>query len=275
MERLQKAMERARAQRGEPSQTRSQPQATTAPATSPSVEQAWAELPAIELRKGVLRGGRIVTAQSAPEGAAFDLLRTRMLHQAKSHDWQRIAFVSPHSACGKTTTAANVAFSLARQTNLRTLVFDFDLRRRGLSQLLRQEPTHGMADVLEGRVSFAEHARRFGKNLAFGFSLGLTRTSSEILQSPQAAEVLDEIQSTYQPDLMLFDMPPLMASDDNFGFLQNVDAALILVAAEKTTMSQIDIAEREVAELTNVMGVVLNKCRYHKGAYAHEYNGYY
>ena len=90
----------------------------------------------------------------------------------------------------------------------------------------------------------------------------------------RATAIVDEISETYAPDVMLFDMPPLMASDDNFGFLQNVDCALILVAAERTSMSQIDIAERNVAELTNVMGIILNKCRYAKGAYGHEYDYY-
>ena len=33
-------------------------------------------------------------------------------------------------------------------------------------------------------------------------------------------------------------------------------------------------AERQVAEITNVMGIVLNKCRYFDGAYGYEY-GYH
>ena len=73
---------------------------------------------------------------------------------------------------------------------------------------------------------------------------------------------------------MIFDMPPLSASDDNLGFLTQVDAALIVTEAERTTLTQIDVAERQVAELTNVMGVVLNKCRYVSGAYGYE-KGYY
>ena len=35
-------------------------------------------------------------------------------------------------------------------------------------------------------------------------------------------------------------------------------------------MSQIDVAERQVAELTNVMGIVLNKCRIMDGDYGYE-----
>lgn len=39
-------------------------------------------------------------------------------------------------------------------------------------------------------------------------------------------------------------------------------------------MSQIDTAERQVSELTQVMGVVLNKCRITSDDYSYDYSGY-
>jgi Mrp family chromosome partitioning ATPase len=90
----------------------------------------------------------------------------------------------------------------------------------------------------------------------------------------QTRKVLKGIEAAYAPNFMIFDLPPLSAGDDNFGFLSHVDAALIVAEAEKTSLTQIDVAERQVAELTNVMGVVLNKCRYVTGAYGYE-EGYY
>lgn len=282
MERLQVAIEKARAQRDT-----NAPAAGSAPNVNPGVPKApappeapanaWTALPEIKIKKGNLLRQRVLTyGDSSSQGsAAFDLLRTRMLQQAKQNNWRRIAIVSPHSGCGKTTTTSNLAFSLARQTDMRTIVFDFDLRRHGLSSLLRQKPKHGMADVLEGKVPFAEHGLRFGENVIFGFNRGSIKNASEVLQSSKAQQVIDGIQADFEPNIMLFDLPPLMASDDNFGFLQYMDAALILAAAEKTTMSQIDVAERQVAELTSVMGIVLNRCRYTTGgAYGHEYNYY-
>ena len=276
MERLQAAIEKARAQRdgGRDGQDTAAPRQDPRPQAPAAVQDAWEALTEIQLKPRALHRNRVVTFKGGPDSAPFDLLRTRMLQQARQNKWRRIAFVSPHSGCGKTTSVANLAFSLARQHDVRTLILDFDLRRRGLTTLFRQAPTHSMGEILEGRVPFSDHGRRYGKNVAFGFNLTTNKIASEILQSPKTGEILDELQALYQPDLMLFDMPPLMASDDNFGFLQNVDAALLLAAAEKTTMSQIDIAERQVADLTNVMGIVLNRCRYMDGAYGHEYDYY-
>jgi len=272
MERLHQAIQKARADRE--GLVHEQPMTRDVPLPPQPVRAAWDALPEIKLRKRTLQKGRVLTLDGGVESAPYDLLRTRILQQIKQNDWRRVAIVSPHSGCGKTTATANLAFSLSRQVDIRSLVLDFDLRRRGLSELLRQKLKHGMPDVLEGDVDFADHGLRFADNLAFGLNRYATRSASEILQSPSTRTVLDQMQKVYQPDLMLFDMPPLNASDDNFGFLQNVDAAVLIAAAEKTTMSQIDVAERQIAELTNVLGIVLNQCRYTSGAYGHEYDKY-
>jgi len=278
MERLQAALEKARAQRDQtPAAPASQAQAAAPaqPAAEASTPDAWAALGEMQIDRSQLQRNRVTTVDTGVDSAPFDLLRTRMLQQAKQHGWKRIAIVSPHAGCGKSTTAINLALGLARQQSLRSIIFDFDLRRAGLSKIIGQRPSQSVADVLQGTVSFAEQARRYGNNVAFALNNeDKVNTPSEILQSPRTSQVLDQISADYAPDIMLFDMPPLMASDDNFGFLQNVDAAMIMVAAEQTSMSQIDVAERQVAELTNVMGIVLNKCRYTSGAHGHEYDYY-
>lgn len=275
MERLQAAIEKARAQRGEPKSGNPRPERTPPPPASTQTPDVWQSLPEASFNRKKLHQNRVLAFEGGDGGAPFDLLRTRMLQQARQNGWRRIALVSPHSDCGKSTTAANLAFSLSRQRDLYSMILDCDLRRSGLTRLLGQHSAFGMADVLERKVGFSDAAKRYGPNVAFGLNNGAkVKTPSEILQSPQTTEVLSKITKQYEPDIMLFDMPPLMASDDNFGFLEKVDCALILVTAEKTRMSQIDVAERHVAELTNVMGIILNKCRYTSGAHGHEYDYY-
>lgn len=275
MERLQTAIEKARKQRGEPTSHRTRSAQQRPSSASPQNPAIWENLPEANFKREKLLRNRVLALEGGQESAPFDMLRTRMLQQAKQHGWKRIAIVSPHSNCGKSTMAANIGFSLSRQRNIYSIVLDFDLRRAGLSKLLGQHSAFGMDDVMERKADFADAAKRYGPNVAFGLNTGSkVKNPSEILQSSQTSEVLAEISTAYEPDIMLFDMPPLMASDDNFGFLENVDCALILVAAEKTPMSQIDVAERHVAELTNVMGIILNKCRYPSKAHGYEYDYY-
>ncbi|MGV6849933.1 MAG: CpsD/CapB family tyrosine-protein kinase [Marinibacterium sp.] len=277
MERLQAAIKKARAQRDGTPLPRSVNDPARRPPTQRALltDEAWSTLPELSVDARKMHQRRIIAFDGGPAGAPYDMLRTRMLQQARHNGWKRIALVSPHSGCGKSTSAVNLAFSLSRQSELRSVILDLDLRRSGMTRIMGQQGPFGMAEVLQGEAGFADHARRYGSNVAFGFNSGArVQTAAEILQSTRTADTLADIQQVYAPDIMLFDMPPLYASDDNFGFLQNVDAALILVAADKTAMSQIDLAERHVAELTNVMGLVLNKCRYNTGAYGHEYDYY-
>lgn len=278
MERLQAAIEKARAQRegavlAPQRADRGADPATAAPvaASAPGgVDELWAALRPLDAEGLRLQSRQLVTLQPGAPSAPFDILRTRMLQQAQANGWKRIAVTSPHSGCGKTMTTANLAFSFGRQAEQRTLVIDFDMRRGTLAKTLGQSPAHTMGDVLEGRISFSDHALRYGQNVAFGLNGGTVKNPSELLQSSATRDALAAIEAAWQPDLMLFDVPPLRATDDSIGFLRQVDAAIIIVAAEETPMSQIDVAERQVAELTNVMGIVLNKCRIMDGDYGYE-----
>lgn len=277
MDRLQQAIQKARTERAgrqrEPLQMTEKDRVDPAPPDE-AVDSVWAALPELELDAKTISRNRLMSYESGSDAAPYDMLRTKMLQQITANGWRRVALTSPYSGCGKSTTTANLAFSLGRQSDLRVVVIDFDLRRRGLAEILNQTGTHNMADVIRGEVAFHDHAIRHGNNVIFGLNYSATRNPSEILQSRRTLEVLEHIEAVYNPDIILFDTPPLMASDDTHGFLKSMDCALMLAAAEKTSMDHIDLAERQLAELTNVMGIVLNKCRYASKAFGYEYGSY-
>ena len=276
MDRLQQAIQKARQERAT-RDPRSEPLQLTDEQQLVSEEpdsSLWTALPEISIDAKTVKRNRLMSYIGGHDAAPYDMLRTKVLQQTFSNGWRRLALTSPYSGAGKSTSTANLAFSLGRQTDLRILVIDFDMRRMGLAGVLGQTGKHSMADVIKGKVAFEDHAVRHGDNVIFGLNYVAARNPSEILQSRLMVETLEQIEATYKPDLVLFDTPPLMGSDDSHGFLKNVDCALLLVAAEKTSMDHIDLAERQLAELTNVMGVVLNKCRYISGAYGHEYGVY-
>ena len=269
MERIQQALAKAREQREKSGAARSRPDRAPAgaPAPGPSgadtgAEAAWAALAPFRFNRSLLQGNRVVAAERGHGAAPYDVLRTKIIHQAQVNGWRRIAIVSPDAGAGKTTTLANLAFSFERQQDMRVLCIDLDLRRPALHKVLGPAAQNSMADVLERRITFAEHGIRLGERVGFGLNGGPASNPSELLLSRTTRDVLEGIEAEYEPDLVFFDISPLNASDDNIAFLQNVDCAVIVAAAEATQMKRIDMAERQVAELTNVMGMVLNKCRY-------------
>lgn len=270
MEKLQAAIEKARKQREAAGPVRSRAGMAKKVKSEPAVD-LWANLKTLEIDPHLIKKNRLVSFEGAKMAGSYDMLRTRILQQARANDWKRVAIISPHSGCGKTTTAANLIASFSRQSDLRVLVLDLDMRRPGLARTLGWAASHTMGDVLQGKANFADAACCYDANVAIGMNKGPEQKASEILQSQQAADVLDQIEADYAPDITLCEMPPLMGTDDNIGFLKNVDCALLLAEAEKTTIDQIDVAERQLAELTNVMGVVLNKSLYASSTYSYGY----
>jgi hypothetical protein len=45
-------------------------------------------------------------------------------------------------------------------------------------------------------------------------------------------------------------------------FLPHLDAVLLIAGAEKSRLDEVDKCERDLAEHANLLGVVLNMCRY-------------
>jgi Mrp family chromosome partitioning ATPase len=70
------------------------------------------------------------------------------------------------------------------------------------------------------------------------------------------------IKRAFLPDVLLYDLPPMLQSDDVMAFLPHLDCVLLVAGAEKSRLDEVDKCEKDIAEQTNVLGVVLNLCRY-------------
>lgn len=272
MEKIQAAIEKARAERSgaDPAAPRS---GVAPPPAAPDagVDAAWAALPALGVDPARLAAERIVAFKGGREAVTFDVMRTRVLQQMRANNWRRLAITSPTPGCGKSTIALNLGFSLARQPEIRTIVAELDLRRPSMARMLDIAGRASLSRMLEGRAGFADVAVGHGGNLALATNQAPARNPAELLQGPNVPSVLALIEAQYQPDIVVFDMPPLLVSDDTMAFAGQVDAVLLVAGAEATTVKEIDICERELATQTNVMGVVLNKCRFMGPEYGYGY----
>jgi protein-tyrosine kinase len=277
MERIQSAIAKARAERAATVPEAPADLAGAAADVSPAVPDAtllaaaWSRLTALQFKPSLISENRIVAFEGGPDSVVFDVMRTRLIQQIRANGWRRVAITSPTPSCGKSTVALNLAFSLARQRDLRTVLAEVDLRRPALAKLIGASVTHSFADMLAERATMAEAAMRHEIGLAIIANAGPVRNSAELLQARQVPGILNMIEADYAPDVMLFDMPPVLVSDDAMAFMGQVDAVLIVAAADQTTTREVDLCERELASLTNVMGVVLNKCRFIGPEYGYGY----
>lgn len=273
MEKIQQAIARARATREGAAPVAPRQAAPSRPApmgvSGGALTTGWDLMQSFVPDPQALMRSRILTLTGGTalrglrgDAASFDVLRTKTLQTMRANGWKRLAITSPTPGCGKSTITLNLAFSLARQPEIKTIVAELDLRRPSLAGILNLTPEAGFSDVLQGHVEFAHQALRYGQNLAISANPAAVHNPAELLQSASIGPRLSEIEAQMTPDLMIFDMPPMLVSDDMMGFARHVDCVLVVAAAEATTLREIDFCERELAGQTNVMGVVLNKCRH-------------
>jgi protein-tyrosine kinase len=278
MERIQAAIDKARARR-----VTEKPQGAAAGVVSEAVREivaanppeglaeAWSGLSVFAPKPAHLEDNRVVAYQPGPLSGPFEIIRTKMLLQMRANSWRRVAITSPTSDCGKTTIAVNLAFCLARQSDLRVMLVDLDLRRPAVAATLGVTRDLQLSRALAGTAPAEAQMMRIGANFAFAVNKVPTVNSAELLQGVGAAEVLDRIEARYAPDIILFDLAPMLVADDTIGFLDQVDCALLVAAAERSTLEEVGKCEADLAARTNPLGVVLNKCRYRDNAESYGY----
>lgn len=258
MERIQSAIAKARAARqGLPAAQQPVP-----PPVPRKERDPWASLTEVQFDAARLDRGRIVAHQPGPRAAVFDVMRTNLLHQLREQSWTRVAITSPSTGCGKTTLALNLGMSLARQPDLKVMVIEVDLRRPTMIRTLGLDRTCNFAGVLAGRETAQGQLLRWRSNLALGLNSVPVASPAELLSSDRAAEAVDAMEEIFKPDVMLFDLPPMLVGDDTIAFLDQVDCALMVTEAEVSTVSEIDRCGKELAAHCKVLGVILNKCRF-------------
>ena len=194
-----------------------------------------------------------------PAHVPFDILRTKIMKLFERNGWKSVAVTSPTMACGKTLIATNLAFSFARQKTSRTVLADVDLKRPQVRKVIGLDSKLSMGDFLIGEIGVADYFKRYDGNLALGTTYQSFRHSAELLQDQKAADAIAEMHRALEPDVVIYDLPPMLASDDVMSFLEHVDCALLIAAAGTSTIREIDECEKQLSDLTSVAGVILNK----------------
>lgn len=196
-----------------------------------------------------------------PAAKAFDLLRTRLLQALRANGWSRIAISSPTKGCGSTFTAINLAQSLARVPGSRTVLMDLNHRNPGIAATLNMQEVGDMREFLAGTVPMDRHLVRASKTLALGLISEPDDAAAEILHDARSAETLDLMMQSLQPDVVIYDLPPILENDDLAAFLPHVDAVLLVADGTQTTAKHIAACELTLKGQSQLFGIILNRAR--------------
>ena len=203
---------------------------------------------------------RVLSGSETQEVAqAYKMLRTQVLHKLKLNEWNSLALVSPRSGNGKSLTAVNLALSLSQEVKHTVLLVDLDLKKPSLHHYLGINLNLGITDYLLRDEPVSNILINPGvERLVFLGGTESLEHSSEALGAPKLIRLVEEIIQRYPNRIIIFDLPPILLSDDAVVFSPYVDAMLMVVEEGKTTAEELE----RCAELLNgkpLLGSVLNK----------------
>jgi len=203
----------------------------------------------------------VMGLKNDPHASVFRQLRTNVLKQFREKEWTSLAIVAPTSECGKTFVTANLAIALAMEVNQTVLVVDADLRNPGVGWQFGMDVEKGLLDYLHSDVEVEDLLVNPGfDRLVVLPGRHTTDISSEFLSLPKMSSLVEELKSRYQSRIILFDLPPLLSTDDALLFMHHFDAALLVVEDGKSTQEEVN-QSLALLEETNLAGMVLNKSR--------------
>jgi capsular exopolysaccharide synthesis family protein len=157
---------------------------------------------------------------------------------------------------GKSTSALGIARSLSAMGR-RVLLLDGDLRRPQSTKLIGPSLSPAFSEVLEGSAS-AERLLEQNE----GASLSIVPAGEPacnpvtLLAAKGIKDVFDKLSATH--DIVIVDGPPVMGLADAVLLARSVDAVLLVVEANRTHSSELDIAISRLPE-SSIIGAVITK----------------
>jgi protein-tyrosine kinase len=143
------------------------------------------------------------------------------------------------------------------------VLLDLNMRAAGLAQTLDMDAsqTGSLRDFLAGDVAISDYILRASDTLAVGLGAGVQADAAEILQDPATATSLAEMRAALRPDIVLYDMPPLLMHDDTSAFLPHLDGVLLVSDGTQTMARHLAECERVLDGQVPLLGVILNRAR--------------
>ena len=208
------------------------------------------------------------------EADQYRLLR-QSVEQLAAKERKVIAITSPAAGDGKTTTAINLAATLAQSSRSRVLLVDTDLRRPFVAANLGLDmDAPGLADaVRDEQIDLAAVVQATPYNLAVVPAGAAPADAYRVLESARVGQLLDTARGSY--DCVILDMPPVLLVPDCRLMSQWIDGFLLVVAAHRTPRKLLGEALSAMDE-AKVLGIVFNgDDRPLSGYYGGDYRSYY
>jgi capsular exopolysaccharide synthesis family protein len=173
-----------------------------------------------------------------------------------------IAVTSSWKEEGVSTVASNLALALARKGNQRVLLVEANHLRPSAHKIFGIRVIPGLTDSLAegGNLTSVNSLRSSNLDV---IQAGKGEISlSQLADSKEFAETLSLWKSEYS--FVVLDMPPIFQTNSTLRLASLADGVVLVVEAENVSHEVVRRAQNRLAQAkANVVGVVLNKRRFH------------
>ncbi len=182
---------------------------------------------------------------------AYRTLRARLTSGASTDQPRSIMITGPSASGGKTTTAINLATSLAAAANS-VILIEADVRRPSIGKALGVEAEQGLVSVLFEETPLAEALTTSGQELGHMKLLLADVTgpvAAELVSLPVMRRLVDDAKQL--ADYVIVDSPPMTEVVDALPLAVDTDEVVIVVRLGRSLLRQ----TKELGELLAGVGV--------------------
>jgi len=188
---------------------------------------------------------------------------------AESNTSQLMMITSPEPGDGKTTTALNLAITIAL-SGREVLLVDADMRRSNLHKMIGVDRGPGLADILSGERT----AEVVQDTIVDGLTLLSAGVPSvpptELLDTERMRALLGSAADRY--DVVIVDTPPVLAATDPIVIAPHCDAILVVASADKTDFRALSKVKSTLGAVgVPIGGVIFNRYDAEKASGGYKY----
>ncbi len=203
-------------------------------------------------------------------------IRTAILLSSADKPPQNILVTSITVGEGKTTTACNLALTIALAEHS-VLLIDSDLRRPRIHKIFGLDNSKGLSTYLAGVsdlniISIGTMPEPC--NLSVLPSGPVPPNPSELLSSNRMENLLKVINERF--DIIIWDSSPLLSVTDSLILSKLLDGTIIVAKAGSTTFESLSRGLKSLHDMeSNLLGIVINRVDMKHGGYYYGYNNGY
>jgi len=208
----------------------------------------------------------------SPAAEAYRAIRTSVQFATMDRLGQVLLVTSPNAGDGKSTTAANLAVTMA-SAGKRVVLVDGDLRRPSLHQIFNLENRVGLTSALLSGNGARSCIQPSGfDSLSVLTSGPLPPNPSELLSSSRMRDLMEAMRR--ETDAVIMDSPPALVVTDATLLAALADGTVLVAEAGRTRSAALRQAVDGLSRATDrLLGVVLNKAgRRAAPGYRHYYH---